>query len=197
MQLRNSAQGYGAVVIVLHWLTVMLVVLAWLLGTFGDELPRGAIQSTGLLAHISIGLAILALLLVRIGCRLFDPAPPLEPTRLGIWLHVIAKLTHLVLCGLLIATPIVGILLQFARGDALPIFGIAEIVSPWVRDRALARSLTGVHELLANALLILAAVHAIAALTHHWVWHDRTLRRMLPGIRAVGQPRHPRLPDAF
>jgi len=159
----------------------MLVVLAWLLGTFGDELPRGAIRSTGLLVHISIGLAILAFLLIRIGWRLFDPAPPLEPTRFGIWLQVIAKLTHLVLYGLLIATPIVGIFLQFDRGDALPIFGITEIGSPWVRDRALARLLTGVHELLANALMVLAAVHAIAALSHHWIWHDRTLRRMLPG----------------
>src|SRR5215470_7780402 len=133
MQLRNSEQGYGAVAIVLHWLTVMLVVLAWLLGTFGDEFPRGAIRSTGLLVHISIGLAILAFLLIRIGWRLFDPAPPLEPTRFGIWLQVIAKLTHLVLYGLLIATPIVGIFLQFARGDALPIFGITEIASPWIR----------------------------------------------------------------
>jgi cytochrome b561 len=38
-----------------------------------------------------------------------------------------------------------------------------------------------VHELLANALLILAGLHACAALIHHYVFRDRTLVRMLPG----------------
>jgi cytochrome b561 len=38
-----------------------------------------------------------------------------------------------------------------------------------------------VHELVANALLIFAALHAAAALIHHYVFHDRTLVRMLPG----------------
>jgi cytochrome b561 len=41
-----------------------------------------------------------------------------------------------------------------------------------------------VHEYLANALVILAGLHAAAALTHHWIFHDRTLTRMLPGTRA-------------
>jgi cytochrome b561 len=39
------------------------------------------------------------------------------------------------------------------------------------------------HEVLANTLIILAALHAAAALVHHWVLRDRTLVRMLPGAR--------------
>ena len=83
---------------------------------------------------------------------------------------------------LLAATPILGILLQFARGDALPLFGLAEITSPWARDRSFAGSLKEVHETLSNILVILAAFHAVAAMVHHWVWRDRTLERMLPRI---------------
>jgi cytochrome b561 len=94
MQLRNSADEYGAVSLSLHWLTVGLVVLAWLLGTFGDALPRGAARSAGLLVHIWVGLAILALVALRIVWRLFDPPPPFEATRFGQWLHVAARLTH-------------------------------------------------------------------------------------------------------
>ncbi len=45
----------------------------------------------------------------------------------------------------------------------------------------MARTLIGVHEFLADALLILAGIHAAAALLHHWLWRDRTLVRMLPG----------------
>ena len=74
-----------------------------------------------------------------------------------------------------------GIITQFARGDALSIFRLFEIASPWVKDRAFARSVTAIHEILANTLVILAALHAVAALIHHWVLRDRTLVRMLPG----------------
>jgi len=89
-------------------------------------------------------------------------------------------LTHVALYALLAATPVVGIALQFARGDALPLFGIVEIASPWVRDKAFARSIKELHETLSNILVILATFHAVAAMVHHFVWRDRTLERMLP-----------------
>jgi cytochrome b561 len=181
MQFRNSARGYGLVALSLHWLTVGLVVTAWLLGTFGDELPRGAVRSAGLLTHIWAGLAILLLIALRIAWRLFDPPPTFEPTQFGHWADIAARLTHFALYGSLIAVPVVGVLLQFARGDALPIFGIADIASPWVRDRSFARSVKEIHETLANLLMMLAGLHAVAALVHHWLLGDRTLTRMLPG----------------
>jgi cytochrome b561 len=81
---------------------------------------------------------------------------------------------------LLVAVPVVGVVLQFARGDALPLFGLAEIPSPWFKDRAFAHNVNEVHEILAHALVALAAFHAAAALIHHWVFRDRTLVRMLP-----------------
>ena len=53
--------------------------------------------------------------------------------------------------------------------------------SPWPADRAFARNLKGIHEWLAHGLMALAALHAAAALVHHWVFKDGTLARMLPG----------------
>ncbi len=182
MQLWNSPQSYGVIPKGLHWLTVLLVIVAWLLGTFGDELPRGGGRATGLFIHISAGLGVLALLVLRVVWRVIDRPPPPEITPFGGWLEFLGKLTHVTLYVLLAATPILGIILQFARGDALPVFGLTEIASPWVRDRAFARSLKEVHETLSNILMILAAFHALAAMTHHWVWRDQTLRRMLPRI---------------
>jgi len=182
MQLRNSTRGYGALAMLLHWLITALVALTWLLGTFGDELPRGIVRSAGFVIHVSIGLTILILLAVRIAWRFFDPPPPLETTRFGTWLGVAAKLTHFVLYGLVFATPLVGLLMQFAREDTLPIFGITDIASPWVKDRTFAGSLKEIHETLANLLMIAAGLHAAVALAHHWILRDRTLSRMLPGM---------------
>ena len=182
MQLRNSVQGYGAIPKSAHWLTVALVVVAWFLGTFGDDLPRGSARDVGMFIHVTAGLLIIALLVVRVLWRVVDAPPPTETTPLGGWIEALGKLTHLALYVLLAATPIIGIVLQFARGDALPIFGFIEIPSPWIKDRDFARSIKGIHEALANALVILAVLHASAALIHHWVWHDRTLKQMLPGI---------------
>ena len=180
MQLRNSPSRYGIVAVALHWLTVAFVVAAWLLGTFHDDLPRGTVRSTGLFIHMSAGLTVVILLVLRVPWRFFDRPLPLEVTPLGAWVGWTATLTHVALYALLIATPVLGIVLQFALGRGLPIFGIAEIASPWVRDRAYAIAAKDLHETLANVLMVMAAVHAVAALAHHWVLRDRTLARMLP-----------------
>jgi cytochrome b561 len=182
MQLRNSADGYGAVPQALHWLTVVLVAVAWTIGTFGEEFPKGAARAAGLFVHISAGLAILAVLSIRLLWRIADPPPLAEPTKLGIWLDRAGRLAHFALYALLIAVPVAGIVLLFARGNALPLFALIEIPSPWVADRAFSRSVKGVHELLANATVVLAAFHAAAALVHHWILRDRTLVRMLPRV---------------
>jgi len=180
MQVRNSPARYGAVPKALHWATAVLVIAGWLLGQLGDDLPHG-MHSAGVVVHISIGMTVFTLLVARLIWRLVDPPPPPEKTSFGAVADVGAKLVHVAIYALLVAIPVAGILTQFARGHALPVFGIFDVPSPWVRDRAFAGSMIGIHELLANALMVLALAHAAAALTHHYVLQDRTLRRMLPG----------------
>ncbi len=180
MLIYNSSKGYGAIPQAVHWLTVILVAVAWTLGLFGDEFPKGAPRDAGLFAHISAGLAVIALLVVRMAWSLVDPPPSAGPTKLGAWSVRLGKVAHYLLYVLLIAVPVVGIVLQFARGDAIPIFGLVEIPSPWVKDRAFSGNVKEVHEVLANTLMVVAGFHAAAALIHHWVLRDPTLARMLP-----------------
>ncbi len=182
MGLRNDAAGYGSVARTIHWAAALFVAAAWLLGNFIDDLPNSA-EHPVLFVHMSLGLVILALLLVRLGWRLGDPPPAAADTALGPWPDRLAAVMHGLLYALLLAGPISGIVLEFARGQPLPVFGLFEIASPWARDRAFARSVKEVHEVLANALLILASLHALAALAHHYVLKDATLRRMLPRPR--------------
>ena len=181
VQFYNSSNRFGAVAQILHWLTVLLVAAAWLLGQVGEELGGEGPQAPGIVAHIFIGLAVLAVLAIRVLWRLQDPKPMLEATVLGPWADRLATLTHYLLLLLLVLAPLSGIAFRFASGQALPVFGLFEIASPVSVGRATARSVKEVHELMANALLFVALAHAAAALFHHWLLGDRTLKRMLPG----------------
>jgi cytochrome b561 len=188
MQLFNTPTRYGVISQGLHWTAVALVVVAWTLGILGDELPRGTSRALGLYVHTTAGLLVVALTILRLLWRLVDPSPAAEKTPFDEWLFADwiglgAKLAHFGLYLLLVAVPVAGIVLQFARGDSLPIFGIVEVTSPWARDRAFAEGVKEVHELLAHGLLALAGLHAAAAMVHHWVFRDRTLVRMLPGSK--------------
>ncbi|PDT76308.1 cytochrome b [Bradyrhizobium sp. C9] len=182
-----ASDDYGPVAKTLHWITVVLVIVAWTLGMFGEELSEGSAQESGLLMHIWIGLAVLVLAVVRIPWRIANPPPKIVPTEFGRWLiewtDPASRLMHYLLYGLLIVVPAFGIALQFAQGHPLSLFGLGEIPSPWLADNAFAHSLKEVHEILANLLVILAAFHMVAALVHHIVFGDSTLKRMLPRMR--------------
>ena len=180
MSLRNDASGYGSVARVLHWLAALCVVTAWGLGVVLDDLPK-RIEGRALWLHMTVGLALLAIVLVRLGWRLGgNPPPPALPGPLARWSQPVAHGLHWLLYALMIAVPVVGIVLTFARGQSLPLFGLWEIASPWPRDRALARSIKDIHELGAHLTILLATVHAAAGLVHHYLLKDDTLRRMLP-----------------
>ncbi|MGY4314132.1 cytochrome b [Bradyrhizobium sp. JR3.5] len=184
MRVRNSSQGYGAIAIALHWVVVALVLGAWVTGQFGDELPRGAPRETGLFVHMSLGLAVVAFVVARLFWRLSDPPPAPEETSLGAWGEWAGKVVHYLIYVTLIAVPVAGIVVQFARGHALPVLGLFELASPWLADRAFAHDVKEVHELLANAMMALIGLHAAAALGHHYIFRDRTLLRMLPVARS-------------
>jgi cytochrome b561 len=181
MQLVNSPKGYGAIPQALHWLTVICVIAGWLLGQLMDAFPKGPPRVSALWTHMLLGELVIAFLVARLVWRILDPPPPLEPTLFGRWLTVVSTFGHFMLYGLLVAVPLVGIIVQLKEGRALPIFGLGDVLSPWPRDHETAESILQVHEVLANALLILAGIHAAAALIHHYVLGDRTLVRMLPG----------------
>ena len=159
------------------------MIVAWGLGSFLDDFPK-RLEPKALFVHETVGLALLAIVLVRLAWRLGgNPPPPALPGPMAAWTVPVAHAAHWILYALMIALPLTGIVLTFARGQALPILGLWEIASPWARDRAFSRSVKGVHELLANATLVLAALHVAAALVHHHLWKDDTLRRMLPRRR--------------
>jgi cytochrome b561 len=164
----------------LHWALFALVIFLYAL-TFGEDLfARGdpAVDAIWRL-HISFGLLLAALVFWRAVLRAVTGAPslPAEMTRLE---SAAAKAGHLLLYLLLIAIPVLGILLTWYRGQELSFFGLFTIPSPVAPDRATARSIRELHSLCANGILIVAGLHALAALWHHFIRRDNVLLRMLP-----------------
>ncbi len=180
MQLANSLGRYGAFPQAFHWLTLVCVVGAWPLGWFIDDFPKSA-EGAVLLIHMTLGECVIALLVARFVWRFVDSPPPLEATRWRWLSQSAARVSHFTLYALLLLVPVAGIMVQLKRGHSLPVFAITSFASPWPADRAMARTVLGVHKWLANALLILAGIHGCAALVHHFAFRDRTLVRMLPG----------------
>jgi cytochrome b561 len=184
MRWRNSEQAYGGVAVAAHWITVVCVIFAWFIGTFLTDFARGAARDGALFVHMTLGLTIFACLVIRLIWRFIDPPPPaIASPRFDPWLGLAAKAGHFVLYALLIATPILGIVLQFARGQPLPLFGIIDIPSPWAFDRDFFRRIIGMHQLAANALGVVAILHAAVALVHQLGLRDGTLARMAPFAR--------------
>jgi cytochrome b561 len=83
--------------------------------------------------------------------------------------------------------PLLGWLMMSAKGKAVPFFGLQlpALIAP---DKALAHNFEDIHEAVGVIGYYLIGLHAGAALFHHYLMRDNTLRRMLPGRRASLSP---------
>lgn len=181
MQWRNTSERYGAVAQLLHWGMFAFVALQLVGGEVLEELPKkSAIRGFAFDAHESLGILVLALLVVRIAWRIASPAPAVEGPA---WQRVAARAAHALIYLLLVAIPVAGYVMVAAKGHQAAFFGL-DVPSLVGKDEALAKLAHGAHEILANVLIAILAVHAAAALWHHWIARDSVLRRMLPRRRA-------------
>lgn len=169
---------YDPTTIALHWTTAILVTVLWIIGQTVDFPPTTALRNDYRSVHIVLGVSLAIVLLARMAWRLTG-RKALPPTDQGLLL-LIARLTHFALYILLFLTVVLGIGTAWTRGDTL--FNLVAIPAYDPGNRPLIRLIHGWHALAANTVLIVAGVHAAAALFHHFIMRDVTLRRMLPWV---------------
>jgi cytochrome b561 len=172
-----SDPHYDRTTIVLHGLTAILVIVLWIIGQTGDWPPRGAVRTDYWSIHVALGFVLTIALIWRILWRGFG-GRRLPASDSGV-LYVLAEATHYALYGLLLVAVGLGVVNAFVRGYNL--FDLLRL--PQIGDAALRRPITHWHGLAANVLLVLAFLHAAAALLHYYGLKDRVLQRMLPGLR--------------
>lgn len=177
---RNTATGYGGVSIALHWLMLVLLAAVYACMELRGYFPRGSAIREGMKTwHFMLGMAVLALVMVRLAARWAGPTPGIAPAPPA-WQHRLAQLMHMGLYALMIGMPLLGWLTLSAQGKAVPFFGLQ--LPPLVaQSKELAELVKDVHEAGATAGYVLIGLHAAAALWHHYAVRDNTLRRMLPG----------------
>ena len=180
MQWRNSAERYGVVAQLFHWVIVVLIVTQFVLINQAEDLPRGIQQLAVMARHKSVGMTVLMLATLRILWRLAAGVAPALPDKTPGWQRLSAKLTHVALYVLLFAMPLSGWLMSSARNFPVSWFGVftfPDLVEP---SKPVFNAMHETHEVLATALFVLAILHIVAALKHPFVDRDNVLRRMLP-----------------
>jgi len=179
MQFRNSEQRYGLVAVIMHWLVAITVIGLFMLGVWMTSLTLyhpWYVRAPYL--HKSIGLLLFVVMILRLVWRLLNPPPAPLPTYTR-FERVTAALVHGGLYLLLFAVMIAGYLISTADGHSVESFG-------WFTLPATITSIPDqedvageIHEVLAFILIGLAVLHAAAALKHHFIDRDNTLRRIV------------------
>ncbi len=170
---------WSRVSIGLHWLTVVLVLGLAMVGLSMDALPAGRLKLQVYALHKSMGLTVLAITVLRLGWRLIGRRPAML-AGMARWQRALAALTHWGLYALLLLVPFSGWWYNSTAGFSLRWFGLFAVPALGEFDRVLKPQARDTHELLFWTLAALVALHAAAALWHHYRLRDRTLVRMLP-----------------
>lgn len=173
----TASDRYGRLSIVIHWITLAILVAVYACIELREGYPRGSeIREALKTWHYMLGLTVFFLVWVRITARLVGRTPPIVPAAPR-WQLVIANAVELALYALMIVLPLLGWVMLSAEGEAIPFFGL-QLPALVGANEALAERTKEVHESLATIGYFLIGLHAIAALFHHYVRRDNTLRRM-------------------
>ena len=175
--LRNTSESYGWVTIVVHWVMALCIFFIFALGlymvdlTYYDSWYKGSLS-----LHKSLGLSLLFVLFLRFMWRSFNEKPKALPGKY--WEQLAAHVMHLSLYALLLVLMISGYFISTADGRAISVFELFDLPAlPWRIDNQ--EDIAGqIHEILAWIVMLSVALHALAAIKHHWLNKDDGLKRM-------------------
>jgi cytochrome b561 len=167
---------YTHTAVSLHWLSAILIACAFALGWTMTELAISPLKLRMFNWHKWLGVSVLALAVIRVLWRCLRAPPPLLP--MPRWQHRAAQAMHGVLYALLFALPLSGWAYSNAVGYPVVYLGLVRLPNLVAKDKALGATLLTVHEVLGWVLLFTLSAHALAALKHHLIHRDDTLRRM-------------------
>lgn len=175
----TSPTIYTALQRALHWLSALAVIGLFVLGIWMTSLsyydPAYRIAP---LWHKTIGVLLVLATVFRLVWRFKKGVPRALPTY-KTWEIGMSHLVHWYLYAAILSMFFSGYLITTAKGQSLELLGGVAIPAVITGVDAMERVAEEVHEITAYSIMIIAALHALAALKHHFLDRDITLKRML------------------
>jgi cytochrome b561 len=170
---------YGSTAKVFHWLIVALLLVQFPIGWLMPDIRRGQSPGAAMTFHVSFGIVILLLIVLRLIWRLIHPVAP--ESSLPPWQRLSSELVHWMLYVLVLATTLSGWLFASFRGWPASFFYLMPMPMLAPDNAAAGKAIDGLHQTSEWLLLAVIGIHVAAALAHIFVYRDRIMQRILPG----------------
>ena len=168
---------YGTTAKIMHWLIVALLVVQYSIGWLMPDIHGTMLPGTAMVTHISTGITILVLIVLRLLWRLTHPVAP--ESSLPAWQRVSSELVHWLLYVAVLATTLSGWIFASFRGWSIKYFFWVPLPMLASKSEAGLRFFDGWHQAMEWTLLVLIGIHVASALAHIFYFRDRIMQRML------------------
>lgn len=178
MQWRNQQTHYGVISISLHWLLTVALISMFAVGTWMVDLTYySEWYHRAPELHKAAGVMVVALMILRLLWRWNNPKP--TPLAKVAWQNSLAENVHRLFYLLVLLLAVSGYLISTAKGQGIEVFGLFTLPALDWQFELQADRAGLMHKYLAWSLIGLVVLHSGAALKHHFIDQDRTLKRML------------------
>lgn len=180
-------EGFSIIARILHWLMAIMVITMLFVGA-GMVATVSERYEWLMQLHKPLGISILLLVVIRIGIRMTHGTPSL-PSSLPMWQKIAARLSHLMLYGLMVSMPLIGWAMESAGGYPVMLFDGITLPDLVDASPVLYSTMNFLHTWLAYTLFFLVLVHLAAALFHALIRRDNVLSSMTTAPRpGAGRP---------
>lgn len=177
--LKDSREGYGLITIIFHWVCAGIIIFLFGLGVYMSDLDYySPWYHKAPWLHVSIGLLLLSLMILRVLWRTKNLMPEPLPTTTAS-ANRAASLIKIAFYIFIFTLCITGYLITTAEGKPASFFDLFGIPATLELNADNVDLIGEIHEICAWSLIAMAILHAGAALFHNFVKKDRTLLRML------------------
>jgi cytochrome b561 len=179
----NSTTSWGWAAKALHWIGAAAILVLLAHGCWMTHMTPRPERLANYAWHSALGYDLLALTVLRVLWRWFNPVPEL-PSGLKRWERIAAHVGHISLYVLMFVVSVTGWLVAttFRAPMTKDLFGINVPALVTVVDRSVRQWLEESHMLLAYLLAAVVVVHILGALRHHVFKRNTVLRRMTWGM---------------
>jgi cytochrome b561 len=135
---------YGTAAKIFHWTIVALLVTQYLIGWLMPDIHRGIQPGATMTFHVSVGLVILILIVLRFARRLTHPVSP--ESSLPAWQRLTSELVHWMLYAMVLLTTLTGWLFASYRGWSISFFYLFPFPMLSAENPAAGKTIDGLHQ---------------------------------------------------